>query len=139
MTNKEKKKIFRKVFEIMFDEKYIHQLKPIEFKNQGIKFKPTKGTLRGYTAKIGEKTIVIMEQNKSSFSKSAILAKYGFDCAWIWQQLKPWPNPERKWLAFMIRRLNGDICIYSGNNIMSKVYKHLKDDIDIKRSHRFND
>jgi hypothetical protein len=94
--------------------------------------------LRGYTANIDGKEIVIMEQNPVSWSKAAVLAKWKFQCAWIWHQKKPWPSRERRWLAFIIRRESGKILVFAGKDIMHRVYYLLRDEIEARRAHIMN-
>ena len=135
MTKEQRSKMMKYLFETIFSHEVKVKLAPEVVVNIGkerIVWKQTGG-LRGYEANLDGKQIVIMEQNPASFSQAALLAKMKFNCAWIWHQKKPWPAREREWIAFIIRRTNGEVAVFAGKHIMTRVYYLMRDEINEKR------
>jgi len=138
MTKEQKSALFRHLFKLIFSVPH-KSLLPKEARatiadKQTITFKLVPGTaLRGYESRINDQHIIIMEQNPAGYSKGALLAKWKYNCAWIWIQKKPYPRLERSWLAFMIRRANGEVGIFSGKHIMTRVFAVMRNEINQAR------
>lgn len=135
-TKRQKSKLFRHLFKVIFSVPDVASLPeqvrvtiPHEDINETIYFnRVNHPTLRGYECPLPGNHIIIMEQNPSTHSRGAFLAQQKYECAWIWIQKEPYPRMERKWLAFMIKRINGRVCIFAGKNIMERASAYIRSD-----------
>jgi hypothetical protein len=141
LTPAQKTSMMKSIFKTIFSHEVKLELPPrINMYIKGgkpITWKLANG-LRGYKANIDGKEIVIMEQNPASYSEGALLAKWKFNCCWIWHQKKPWPSREREWIAFLIQREDGKILIFAGKHIMTRVYYHMRPEIEAKKDRIMN-
>lgn len=136
LTQKQKSKMFKHLFHIIFSVPDVASLPPEvrvtiphEDMNETIYFtRIDHPTLRGYECPLPGNHVIIMEQNPNASSRGAIFAKAKYACAWIWIQKEPYPRLERKWLAFMIERLNGEVCIFAGKHIMRRADAYIRSD-----------
>jgi len=129
LTQKQKSQIFKHLFQVIFSVPDAASL-PAEVRvtiphpdmNETIYFnKVDHPKLRGYECPLPGNHIIMMEQNPAGKSRGAFLAEQKYACAWIWIQKEPYPKLQRKWLAFMIQRINGEVCIFAGKHIMERV------------------
>ena len=143
MTKEQKSKLFRHLFNLIFSVEH-KSLLPKEARVTINKGEDTQkqylftlvepAAMRGYECtNFDGQHIIIMEQNPAGYSPQAMLAKWKYLSAWIWIQKKPYPARERKWLAYMIERQNGEVGIFSGRNIMTRVYYLMRDEIDARK------
>jgi len=135
LTKGQKSHIFKHLFSVIFSVPTADLL-PQEVRvtvkhadmNETIYFTRMPGKLRGYECPLPLNHIIIMEQNPKSASVGAFYAQQMYPCAWIWIQKEPYPRLERKWLAFMIQRINGEVAIFAGKHIMRRAEAYLKAD-----------
>ncbi|GAF75010.1 unnamed protein product [marine sediment metagenome] len=136
LTQQQKSKLFRNLFTMIFSAPTqallpteVRVTIPHEDMNQTVYFtRVDHPKLRGYECALPGNHVIIMEQNPKSASVGAFYAQQKYPCAWIWIQKEPYPRLERKWLAFMIQRINGEVCIFAGKHIMRRVDAYLKAD-----------
>ncbi len=136
LTQQQKSKVFKHLFQVIFSVPDVTSLPP-EVRvtiphpdmNETIYFtRVDHPKLRGYECQLPGNHVIVMEQNPKSASVGAFYAQQMYPCAWIWIQKEPYPRLERKWLAFMIQRINGEVCIFAGKHIMRRVDAYLKAD-----------
>ena len=135
MTKGQKRTLFKHLFQMIFSVPRAEMLPP-EVRvtiphpdmNETIYFRRVSGKLRGYECALPGKHIYIMEQNPATNSRGAFLAQQKYSCAWIWIQKEPYPRMERKWLAFMIERINSEVAIFAGKHIMRRADAYIKAD-----------
>lgn len=134
MNKEQKSRLFKHLFTAIFSVPRKEML-PVAIRvtipGQGkVVFTPVKHkSLRGYECiNLLGKHIIMMEQNPATNGKGAFLAQQKYPCAWIWIQKEPYPRMERKWLAFMIQRINGEVAIFAGKHIMRRASAYIKAD-----------
>ncbi|MCK4977653.1 MAG: hypothetical protein KAS36_12040 [Anaerolineales bacterium] len=136
LTKGQKSYVFKHLFSVIFSVPRPEMLPPevrVTVKhadmNETIYFtRVDHPTLRGYECPLPGNHIIIMEQNPATKSRGAFLAEQKYNCAWIWIQKEPYPRMERKWLAFMIERINGEIAIFAGKFIMDRADDYISQD-----------
>ena len=136
LTHKQKSKVFKHLFTTIFSVPDVASLPeqvrvtiPHEDMNQTIYFnRVDHPTLRGYECPLPGNHVIIMEQNHKTSSRAAYFARRLHQCAWIWIQKEPYPRLERRWLAFMIKRFNGDVAIFADKHIMKRADKLIRSD-----------
>lgn len=134
LTHKQKSKVFKHLFTTIFSVPDVASLPeqvrvtiPHEDMNQTIYFnRVNHPTLRGYECPLPGNHVIIMEQNPATNSKAAFLAQQKYQCAWIWIQKEPYPRLERKWLAFVVKRINGEVAIFAGKHIMKRADTYIR-------------
>jgi hypothetical protein len=136
LTQQQKSKIFKHLFSVIFSvpkggllPEQVRVTIPQKDTNETIYFtRVDHPKLRGYECALPGNHIFIMEQNPAGKSRGAFLADQKYACAWIWIQKEPYPKLQRKWLAFMIQRINGGVCIFAGKNIMERADAYIRKD-----------
>ncbi len=136
LTHKQRSKVFKHLFTTIFSVPDVASLPeqvrvtiPHKDINETIYFnRVNHPTLRGYECPFPRNHVIIMEQNPATNSKAAFLAQQKYNCAWIWIQKEPYPRLERRWLAFMIQRINGQVAIFAGKYIMKRADTYIKAD-----------
>jgi hypothetical protein len=136
LTHKQKSKVFKHLFTTIFSVTDVASLPeqvrvtiPHEDMNQTIYFnRVNHPTLRGYECPLPGNHVIIMEQNPNTTSIGASYARQKYSCAWIWIQKEPYPRLERKWLAFMIQRINDEVAIFAGKHIMRRADAYISQD-----------
>ena len=136
LTHKQKSKLFKHLFTVIFSVPDVASLPeqvrvtvPHEDMNETIYFnRVNHPTLRGYECALPGNHVIVMEQNPKASSRGAFYARAMYPCAWIWIQKEPYPRLERRWLAFMVQRLNGEVAIFAGKHIMKRADAYLKAD-----------
>ena len=137
MKPRHKCRLVKLLFEQMFSAKPGEQLPEVKIEYGGgvIKFapSPTIFSVRTYEGVLDNRNLLLMEVTRAGFSQDALLRKWGFECAWLYEDFNDF-NKRRR-LCFVIRDDEGRVGVYSEKygNTLSRAYMELRSKISTER------
>jgi len=141
MTSRQKSKLVEVLFRQMFETEIGKTLAIVKFQSGGgvIKFTPSPLAFskREYTGKVCGRKLTLMACTASGFHKSALLRKWGFNCAWLWEN---YDNPAiRCRLSLIVQAKNGLLGIYhyKGGDPEIRAFENMRDEISEAREQTF--
>lgn len=138
MTPRHKCRLMRLLFEQMFSTKPGKKLTRVKFEYGGgvIDFapSPTLLSVRTYEGVLQGRNLLLMEVNRAGFSNDSLLRKWGFECAWLWENFEDFNRRRR--LCFLVKDDEGRIGVYSESrgDPLYRAYIELKSKISENRA-----
>lgn len=138
MTPRLKCRLLRFLFKQMFSAKPGDKLPKIKIELGGgvIEFapSPTLFSVKTYMGVLESRNLLLMEVTRAGFSNDVLLRKWGFECAWLWEDFDDFKKRRR--LCFIIRDGEGRIGVYSEahGDPLRRAYIELKSQISENRA-----
>lgn len=137
MKPRHKCRLMKHLFKQMFSAKPGEKLAKVRFEtSEGvIEFTPSPFPFspRKYSGVLHNRNLILVEVTTVGFSQDALLRKWGFECAWLWEDYDDFKKRRR--LCFVIRDDEGRIGVYSEayGDPVGRAYIELKSKISENR------